>query len=75
MQPVRRSAAIADQVKTEFAIAAFHALVHFACGYFCFTHNDLKMPDQRFHFRIYIFLFAAGNIPVHRHGILLLLRR
>ena len=54
MQTIWRSAAIADQVKSEFAISAFHAIINFTRWNFSFSHHNFKMPDQGFHLRIYI---------------------
>src|SRR4030095_10605015 len=56
MKPVWRSASIANQVKSQFTISAFHTIIYLTGRHVNFAHNDFEMPDQRFHLIIDIFL-------------------
>ena len=54
MQPVRRAAAVADEVKTQLAVAAFHRVIDLADRDWCFAHHHFEVVDQRLHFGVNI---------------------
>ncbi len=65
MQAERGAATVADQVKPKFArYPPFYRFVYFPFWHIHLPHNDLEMPDQRFHLGVHIFLF--GKI-IFRH--------
>src|ERR1700722_4959617 len=56
MQPIRRPPPIADQIKTQLPIPAFHTAVHLPGRDLRLTHHDLEMIDQGLHLSIYVLL-------------------
>ena len=67
MQAIRLPATVADQVKAQFTVAAFYAVVDFAHGDRYFTHHNFKMVNQGFHLGVNIFFVRqeiAGHIRV-----------
>ena len=54
MQTERRAPTVAYEVEAQFAVAAFHTVVHFTSGDFGLAHHDLEVPDQRLHGTVHV---------------------
>jgi hypothetical protein len=56
MQPVGLPAAVADEVKAEFAVSAFHSVINFAFRDRHFAHHDFEVVNEGFHFGVNVVL-------------------
>jgi len=54
MQAVRRSTPITDEVESQLSIAPLDTLVNLPSRNLRFSHHNLEMVDQGFHFGIHI---------------------
>src|SRR5690606_20336192 len=69
VQAERGASSVADKVKAEFAITAFHAVVHFSLRDIRFAHDYLKVIDEGLHIIIDFLLgrkVEFGHFSVER---------